>query len=99
MFVNNTTLYLLSYCENLDRTFKVLDLYHSTSRTKHNGYKIRCIWASSSLRNFIWRIKLGIQWLEDEEAIKYISKPPSFKISQDTKDEATLVFVNKHLTF
>ena len=44
MFADDTSIYLLGYLQNLDRAFKVLDLYCIASRDKLNGHKTRCIW-------------------------------------------------------
>ena len=52
MFADNTSLYLIGYPKNLDRAFKVLDLYCTASRSKLNRHKTRCIWASSSPKKF-----------------------------------------------
>ena len=43
LLADNTFLYLLENFENIDKTFKVLDLYFSASKIKLNYYKTRCI--------------------------------------------------------
>ena len=73
MFANDTSLYLLGYLENLDRAFKFLNLYCTASGSKLNGHKTRCIWASSSPKNFLWGNNLGIQWLQEGEATRYVA--------------------------
>ena len=99
MFVDDTSLYLPSYPKNLDQAFKVIDLYCTASGGKLNGHKTRCIRASSLPKNFSWGDNLGVQWLVQGEATRYVGIPLGFKISQDTKDAATLAFMTKHLNF
>ena len=99
MFVDDTSLYLSGFPENLDKAFKILELYCLASGSKLNGHKTRCIWASSTPKNFSWGDNLGVQWLEEGKATIYVGIPLGFKISQDSKDAATLAFVSKHLNF
>ena len=99
MFTNDNSLYLVSYPENLDQAFKVIDIYCSASGVKLNGHKTRCIWASSLPRNFSWGENLGVQWLLEGEATRYVGIPLGYKISQDIKDAIALAFVTKHLNF
>ena len=50
-------------------------------------------------KEFYLGINLGIKWLNERKAMRYVGIPLGFKISQDTKDAAALAFVNKHLIF
>ena len=100
MFADDTFLYLTGELENIDEAFKVLEIYCSVLGGKLNGHKTRCIWAfNTPTRNFTWGENLGVKWLEEGEAIRYVGILLGFNISQETKDIATLAFVNKHLTF
>ena len=97
MFADDTSLYLSDYAENLDRAFKILDLYCVASGGKLNRHKIRCIWASLLFKNFFGGDNLGVQWLEERKAIRYVGIPLGFKNFQTTKDVIALAFVTKHL--
>ena len=99
MFADDTSLYLLGVPKNLDRAFKILELYCSASGSKLNGHKTRCIWASSILKTFSWGDNLGVQWLEEGEATQYVDIPLRFKRSPDKIDLAALAFISKHLNF
>ena len=99
MFADDTSLSLLGYLKNINKAFKVLELYCDASGGKLSGHKTRCIWASNTPRNFISGENIGVQWLQEGEATKYVEIPLGFNISQETKDAAPLAFVNKHLTF
>ena len=59
MFADDTSLYLSGVPKNLDRAFKILELYCSALGSKLNGHKTRCIWASSIPKTFSWGDNLG----------------------------------------
>ena len=75
MFADDTSLYLLGNPKNLDKAFKVLELYSSALEGKLNGHKTKCIWTSTTPRNFTWWKNLGVQWLEEGELTRSVEIP------------------------
>lgn len=97
MLADNTFFYISSTLSNMERTFKIFDLYCKASGAKLNLYKTKYVWVSRRPRQWVWRIILGLQWLVDKESTQYVGVPVGFNIPQATKDVAPFVFVTKHL--
>lgn len=97
-FADDTALYLKGSPENLNRVFRVLELFCSASGVRLNWEKSRAIWASNLPRTWSWGEERGLVWLEYSEVTRYLGFPFGNDISQKDKDAKVLHQVRSKLT-
>ena len=82
LFANDTALYLKGTRDNLDKIYKVLQLFCDASRARINWDRSFPVWASVNPRQWSWGEDLGLRWLNLGETARYLGFPVGFEILQ-----------------
>lgn len=98
-FADDTALYLKGTRENMQRAFKVIELFCAASGAKLNWNKSSAIWVSHLPRNWTWGEDMGLVWLDDGVATKYLGFPFGKNLLQKDKDAKILHQVRSKLNF
>lgn len=62
-FADESSIFIKGTKENMERTFKVLDLFCEGSGARMNLTKSTAIWCSSNARNWSFGEDRGLKWL------------------------------------
>jgi len=96
-FIDDSTIFLKGTKENMEKTFKVLDLLCTGNEVKMNLTKSMTIWCSNNPRTWSYGEERGLKWQVLSTTTLNLGFPIGFRMSQQEKNARVLTQIQNKL--